>query len=35
MGGCTKTKCLECPVVMKACNLIDGLCPSCHAKKEQ
>lgn len=33
--GCQVVKCKECPVKMKACSLIDGLCPSCNAKKNK
>lgn len=31
--GCQSTKCKECPTTMKACQLIQGMCPSCYSKK--
>jgi len=35
--GCAVTKCRQyeqCGNKMKACNLINGLCPACHMKKK-
>lgn len=35
--GCQQTKCgnPQCTTILRACQLIGGLCPSCHAKKVQ
>ncbi len=33
--GCQSTKCRNCPAVMAACQLTNGLCPSCHAASLQ
>jgi len=35
--GCQSTRCVkpECPNKVPACQLINGLCPSCYAKRVQ
>lgn len=32
--GCQSTKCKSCPTVMKACQLVQGMCPSCYSKQQ-
>ena len=33
--GCQKVKCAGCSQPTKACQLANGLCPNCHAKKQK
>lgn len=32
---CGIVKCKLCPNRMQSCHLIDGMCPSCHAKQQK
>lgn len=31
--SCNNVKCSKCPNVVKACTLIQGMCPSCYGKQ--
>lgn len=32
--GCSITKCKICPKKLKACKMINGVCPECHLKQQ-